>query len=121
MSEEVPSVEPEQPPEGAEKKPKKKAEPEDLGPPKYKYRYTVGLAKKEEPNCYVDFHETNSLAEAKDKCVDRACDEGRECIVYDREGWGDPFVFRHKPVTEVKDDTPTTATPKPAPRPKKRR
>lgn len=118
MSEEVPSVEPEQPVEAAEKK-SKKVGPEDLGPPRYKYRYTVGLAKKEEPNCYVDFHETNSLSEAKDKCVDRACDEGRECIVYDREGWGDPFVFRHKPVTEVKDDAAEPAGP--TPKPKKRR
>lgn len=118
MSEEAPSVEPEQPEGG--KKPKK-PEAEDLGPPKYDHRYTVGLAKKEDPHCYVDFHETNSLSEAKDKCVDRACDEGRECIVFDRQGWDNPIVFRHKPIEEVKDDTAgPTQPPRPA-RPKKRR
>lgn len=80
-----------------------------------KKRYDVSLAKVKEPNCYVLFYRTDSLADAKKKCVDTACDEGRACIVWDYEAWDDPIIFRwpEKKAENVKDDK-TAKQPAPA-------
>jgi hypothetical protein len=72
--------------------------------PEKKRRYEVALAKEKEPNCYVTFKKTDNFTEAKNACIDMACDEERECVVIDNETWDYPFVFRHKPGVEVKDE-----------------
>lgn len=88
----------------------------------YNFRYVVSLAKPNEPNCFKDFFETDTLSKAKEKCIDKACDEGRECVVFDREEWGDPFVFRYKPeAEEVTDDRAATAPAEGKPKPKHKR
>jgi hypothetical protein len=48
-------------------------------------RYTVGLQKPTESNCYVDFDECTTLVEAKEKADKEAAEMGRIAIVYDRK------------------------------------
>lgn len=78
-------------------------------------RYTVGLQKDKEPNCYVDFAETNTLSEAKEKAEKKTAETGKATIVYDRkEG-----CITHK----VAGTAPSVVTPPPTtpePEPKKR-
>jgi hypothetical protein len=84
-------------------------QPAASGKPDKKWRYEVSLAKEKEPNCYVRFSESNTLEDAKQKCIDRANKEGRECIVWDNDGWGNPIIFRHGK-KEAGKETPKEAT-----------
>lgn len=70
-------------------------------------RYEVGLAKSSDPCCFVTFHKCDTFVEAKDKCIDKACDEDRECIVWDNEEWNYPIVFRYG--NGVRDDRTNAA------------
>jgi hypothetical protein len=83
---------------------------EGSGPPVYKYRYEVLIAKRDDPKCYVAVrvngkpYETNTFKDAQNKATDTACDEDRECVVYDRQAEGTPLVFRFNTVKEEAKD-----------------
>lgn len=62
------------------------------------FRYQVSIAKKEEPNCYVDFYDCDTYKEAEQVCIDKAYCEDRECTVWDYDApRPDKTVFRCKP------------------------
>lgn len=100
----------------------KKKDSDEAG---HEFRYAVSLGQPGRPGAYKDFFETNSLADAKRKCEDAAADEGRPCIVYDRQLWEPPIAYRSDPIpdedekTEVKDDY-ERPEPKPKPKPQRR-
>lgn len=64
-------------------------------------RYTVGLQKVNQSNCYLDFYETHSLTEAKEKAEAEAAEMGRIAIVYDRK---EGIIYRTAATTTVPDN-----------------
>jgi hypothetical protein len=76
-------------------------------------RYTVGLQKPKEPSCYVDFYETNSLTDAKEKADEAAKKEDRAVAVFDRHG------FPSMPYKAVPNPPPEKETSSEAQKPSK--
>lgn len=77
-------------------------------------RYTVGLQKPTEFNCYVDFDECTTLVEAKEKAEKEAAEMGRVAIVYDRKEPG--IVYKTaapaQPIVETKVEDEQPEPPK---------
>lgn len=59
------------------------------------HRYSVSIAKVDDPCCYVGFHDCDVLKEAEQVCAEKGISENRECVVWDYDHAN--FVFRWKP------------------------
>jgi hypothetical protein len=62
-------------------------------------RYIVGLQKPTDSSCYVNFHETNSLKEAKEQAELTAKKENRKTAVIDRHDFPG-IVYKGEPNPE---------------------
>ena len=83
-------------------------------------RYVAGIQKDGESTCYVDFAETDTLSEAKEKAEQRSAETGKTAIVYDRkEGCVTHRVAGTAPVAQPQPQTAPEPEPKKRGRPRK--